>query len=261
MNENQAIPDGLMSKLQKLKNLKEGAEAVGSTHEAENAAAMLTKLLLLHNLEMEDVEKAGIEAKVKMADVEYDLDEKQAKTEAGWLEILVHAVAHHCMCKVLKKAKMFNSHAYDQGRLIIIGDKTNVATVFYIVEQLIVKIDIACKGAWKQYDGDEKRNTFRRGFLRGAVAAIKRRLWLQEEEMKEEINMSSGKVPHSMAMVLANKRQEAEDYMMTKFKPRTVKTRASSLSGYGGYVEGMKAGEKMDIHRGVGGNKETNKLN
>lgn len=121
-NLNQHLPPGLLDKLNKLKNLEEGAKSVGSMEEAANAAEKFQALLLKYNLDEETVLSEGVKAKVQMLCSEYDLDKIQSKTEAGWLKKLVLIIAKHCICKVVVKGAL--RHKYDQGILYILGGKT-----------------------------------------------------------------------------------------------------------------------------------------
>lgn len=239
METQNAIPEHIYAKLQKLKNLKEGAEAVGSLAEAENAAAKMYDIMMKHNLNIDEVMAHNVEKKIVMVHTKYDLDEVQAKTEAGWVEKLINVLAHHCMCRVVKHST--NRHNYDQGMVTVLGEDQNVALVFYMLEQIIAKIQIAAKISWNGYVGHEKRNTFRRGFLAGAVMAIHHKF--QAQAIEYETNTSH-------ALVLADKREKATEYMFSIFsKLKRGKSRQSNLSGRGGYVNGQEAGRKMDVNR------------
>lgn len=257
-NINQHIPPELLDKLMKLKNLKEGAESVGSHAEAENAAAKFQQLLLKHNLDEQAVLSAGVEKKAQMLHSELDLDPLQAKTEAEWVKKLATAVAHFSMCKVVVHTTY--RHRYDQGKLSILGEKHNVATALFIIEQLISKIDIASKQAFKVYHGHEKRNTFRRGFLIGAVEAITVRLHKEEKEAIEQQKQeqtSSGVAAtknNNMGLMVIDKRALATRFMEDKFPNlQYTKNRQTNLSGRDGKEKGYEAGSKMDIHKGVSG--------
>jgi len=244
------IPKEVLSKLEKLKNLKEGATAVGSFAEAENAAAKYSEMLLKWNLTEDELIRQGIKGKAQMAHEPFDLDAVQAKTEAGWLARLIQVLAQSCMCIVITTKT--HRHAYDQGKITVVGEDHNVATVFYILEDLMGKIDAAWKIAWKEYTGFEKRNTFKRGFLRGAVDAIFHKL------DRQKIAMTTAADPHnsSMALMIKNKLELAMEHAYTVFPNlRSKTTRSSSLSGRSGYGMGQEAGSRMDINKGSGGGK------
>lgn len=255
-NLNQHLPPGLLDKLNKLRNLEEGAKSVGSHEEAANAAAKYQDLLLKYNLDEQAVVSHGIQKKAQMLTAEFDLDLYQSKTESNWLNMLVNSVAHFCMCKTVKTVSAGERHRYDQGVITILGEKHNVATVFYLVEQLMSKIDIACKMSYKVYTGFESRNTFRRGFLIGAVQTIHVRFHEKEKEILEKSKQGAefGKVaPNTnMGLMIVDKRALATRFMNDKFPNLIkVKARAKSLTGNDGRREGIIAGSKMELNRGV----------
>lgn len=252
MQGTSGIDPKLVEKIQKLENLREGAEAIGSMAEAENAAMRIQELLFKHNLTMDQVSATKIREKVTMMQDKFDLDPHQAKTEADWLAKLIFAISPLFMCQAVKTTT--RRHRYDQGIMTILGEKNNVAVVIYTVEQLINKIDVAEKMEWKRYAGHEKRNTFRRGFLVGAVAGITSKLRAQQEELKRENN--------SLALMVINKQKEVEKFTQEVF-PRLKTARAASLMSRDGRSSGYEAGRNMNINRGVGGGNSgsTRKLN
>lgn len=248
--EQNNIPPDLMDKLQKLMNLAEGAKAIGSHAEAENAAAKAQAMLLKYNLSEDDVINHGIKKQVEMGHRRIDIDAWQAKTEAGWVQLLVNGVAHACMCRAVLHG--YKRHAYDQGEMTIVGDMVNVGTAYYIIEQMVTKIGMAGSIAWKQYNGPEKRNTFRRGFLIGAVNAIVARL---KEEEQKLLGAGSSYTPveqKQMGLILVNKRELAKQHMYNMFPNlRSVVSRQGNLSGRDGHAKGREAGGNMDINRGT----------
>jgi hypothetical protein len=161
------IDPKIIEKIQKLLNLKEGAEAVGNLHEAENAAARVQDYLLRYNLDLETVKKSKIEQKAEMESITINCSDKQDKRESNWVPKLYVAIATNNLCKIF---------TYDQ-QVRILGHKVNVQMVAYIAEQMIAKIRIAEKFTWKEYENSplepwgerEKRGTFRRGFFEGAA--------------------------------------------------------------------------------------------
>ena len=163
------------------------------------------------------------------------------------------------MCSVVKRGVHRNGNRYDQGIAVIIGESNNVATTLYMVEQLISKINIACKEAWKTYSkngGYEKRNTFRRGFLVAAVNAIGDKLDRQRDNI---IHQPENK---GMDLMIVTKAKMAEERMMELFPNLKFSSRRStSLSGMSGAVQGYRAGSQMELNKGVDGNKANKFLN
>lgn len=225
------IPEELLRKLSKLRNLAEGARAVGSLAEAENAAEKYQELLLKHNLDDQAVINHGVQEKIKMLHSQID-----AGTDK-WMHKLIRDIAHHCMCRTVRD---MNSR---DGRLFhILGESVNVAVAMYMIEQLLDKITIAYKSAWMFYKGEEKRHMFKKSFYFGAVDAIAMRIVRQEVKLQLENK--------EMGLMLVGKRELATTFMEQKFPElkmsKARNTRGSSLSGY---EQGKAAGSRMDLDK------------
>lgn len=245
--------ESVIAKIQKLINLQEGAEAVGSIHEAENAAMRVQEYLLKYNLSISDVKTAKIAEKAKIGVTNFDLNPHQAKTEANWVRNLFWAISKYYLCKALHNAYTPGYFGkYDQGTMRIIGEENNVAIVMYTVEQLLSKIHISEKLSWKSYHGYEKRNAFKRGFLIGAVNGIEKKLEDQQRKMVEENN--------SMALMVITKKKELSEYVNTHFRVKSTSSN-SRLSGIDGKTRGYEAGYNMNINKGMGNSSPKGNLN
>jgi hypothetical protein len=274
MDPNQLDPK-IIEKIQKLLNLKEGAEAVGSVFEAENAASRLQEMLMRYNLDLESVKASKIEQKAEMFDDIIWLHDKADKREADWVPKLYYAIARNNLCR----AYPYKTHIH------IIGEKHQVMLVQYIAEQLISKIRIAEKLAWNIYDKKcikdllhewqrEKRGTYRRGFFQGAAHGIDQRLERDREEMEHTHN--------PFAVMIINKRKVVDDYMDEKYyKPHQEREDAMSdedkakrdkrnnklakrkgpkgISSADGWRNGYDAGLQMDVNKGLDQNKTDTK--
>lgn len=273
------IDNNLLSKIQKLLNLQEGATAVGSYEEAENAASKITALLLKHNLDLEAVKAANIanRAQVSIDDVWINTLDKTKHSESAWIQKLYISVARNNLCKVLWTSGQF--------MVRIIGKSHNVAIVNYICDQLIDKIRIAEKYAWKIYyrdNGDygEKRGTWRRGFLEGAAIGIGTRLQKDWDDMADH-----GENPYGLMRI--NNDEDINQYLYTKYpwmdpnyvnpnpepepseediqrkRPKKIKMRKGPRqnSSRDGWNVGYDAGSRMEINKGVKGDTNRGQIN
>lgn len=245
MSQNEV--NSILDKLRKLANLKEGAEAVGSYEEAANAAAKFQDLLLKHNLTEKQVMDHGIEKKARMLEKHFDCMEYNIGNSTGWVERLVSAVAHSCLCRVVRLG-------HTKATKSILGEEHNVLAAVYMTEQLISKISIASSVSWRLYKGAEKKGAFIRGFLLGAVNAICERLHKQEEEI--------AKPNTEMGLMVIDKRALATRFMMDKYQNlRSARPSSISSSSSDGYGRGVAAGRAMDINKGVSGGIHRKRLN
>lgn len=256
------IPQNIIDRIQKLINLKEGAEAVNSLAEAENASARLQEMLLKYNLSIEDVKKSKVEQKAEIEDKWVPI--YADKRESFWIPKLYWAIARNNLCYA----------SFSERAVWIVGEKHNVELVLYIAEQMVNKIRIAEKFSWKNYDKEnrnnpvaEKRGTYRRGFFEGAALGIDQRLQREREEMEAEAN--------KMALMIISKEKVVNDYMEEKYwapakqrrkealesedntntkkKSRKIKIRKGprELSSNDGYKNGYDSGLAMNINKGL----------
>lgn len=279
MDTNQLDPK-IIEKIQKLINLEEGARAIDSKAEAENAASRIQEMLMKYNLDREQVMASQIKSKLEFFDGWIDLTHLADKRESFWVSRLYYAIARNNLCK-----------AYPSNTSIwIIGEKHQVALVQYIAEQLLAKIRIAEKMEWKKYDADitnwqkEKRGTWRRGFYQGAAHGIDQRLERDGKEMEQTHN--------PFAVMIINKKKMVDDYMDEKYfkkqreeaeqraqwerdnpkaaekQRKAAESRAKKLakrkgprqiSSNEGWRSGYDAGLNMEINKGIDHKQQDNK--
>ena len=239
MKEMNDIPQDIVDKIHKLLALKAGAP---NPAEAENAARRIQEILIRYNLDLEEVEAKGQSKKKKVGQIEIDLNALQAKTEADWVMSLYNVIARHNLCRVIKIVVGYVK--YDQGRVAIIGKSHNIEIVAYTVEVLIPMIRAAEKESWRTYQGVEKRNTFKRGFLLGCVNGINSQLEKATAELESQHN--------TLTSLMVINHQEVMEYINEQYSNlRGSKSgRTSSQSGYG---LGHDAGSKMNITKGITG--------
>jgi hypothetical protein len=236
------IPQHLVDKLNKLKNLEEGATAVGSMKEAANAAARFQELLLKYNLDEDEVLKSGSSAaKIQMLHERFDFTPFAKAAYGGyniaWVQKLASSVSKHCMCAVIL--------SYDKKRLNILGEKNNVALAIYFIEQLIVKIHTAAHIAWRLHDGGENKYVYYRAFMMGCVDAIISKLY---EEQEKIIRENTG-----MELMIVSKMDLARRFMKDKFSSISRVTIGKGTVRGSGYEDGKTAGASMGLNKGLSG--------
>lgn len=225
------IPDELLDKLNKLKNMADGAAAIGSTEEASNAAAKFQALLLKHNLDEASVLEHGIKRKAQMLESEIESDEE-------WTRVLIVAVASHCMCANIKNR--------GTNKYKILGEKVNVAVCEYMIEQLYNKILAAAELTWFK---DKKKmhisqKNFKEGFYMGCVDEIATRLRTEE---KKAVAANT-----EMGLMVINKKALAERFMLDKYPNVVARTyRVGTDNPNEAYIKGREAGGRMELNKGL----------
>lgn len=275
MEMNEQIPESLLAKIQKIINFRDSSEAIGNMPQYEVAAMKLQKLLMEHNLSEDQVTASQIDHKAGMENIMVDLTDKQDKRESDWVWRLYYAIAEANLCKI---------DLWGPGNQInqvrVFGHKINVQVTLYVCEQMLAKIRIAEREAFRMYTGEEKRGTFRRGFLKGCVHGIGTQLRKQKREQQY--------VHNPLAVMIVNKEKEVQEAWdalngnspaelerrkkayddwwnslsqegrdrLEKQKARALKKAAKrkgprGISSEDGYLKGLETGQKMSINKGI----------
>lgn len=110
--------ENVIQKIQKLLKLQYGAESIGSTGEAFQAAKMVKKLLMEYNLSMSDIDTSDGEQKLTMT----KSDELAGSDRYGnhWKFQLLGVIASNNLCSAHKRVS---------GKMFVIGTEDNVAIV------------------------------------------------------------------------------------------------------------------------------------
>lgn len=237
------------SKINKLLRLKEGAEEIGSMEEAANAAAQIQKLLIKHNLDLNNISPE--KQKDKLVIVKFKIDKRHgfSKVESDWMSTLLHVIAKHSMCKTIRMNK---NTMYKEGfiDMHIIGEHFNIETVTYLFDQLVARIRQSRLQAYKyakDIHSDLKKNAYYRSYSLAFTTAIASKLKTQEEEIKIEYSESTSLMV--LNEDLLNEKAAQEYGLLTHAKPR-------SLKNFLGSIHGKRDGDKAQIHQGLGQSKK-----
>lgn len=220
------IPKNVLEKLRKLLNLAEGAKAVGSLQEAENAMQKAQAILSEYNLSMDNISKEEISNSITEMDMGLDYN----KRETNWIPALGDRLARYNFCQCLY------SERYQKLR--IFGQPHNIEMVIMMIEYIVPRIRVLARKAFSTYTGGEKRNTFLRGFYRGAVFGISERLKREQEKMIEEKPKAGELIRLTDSLVT--------DYISNKMG-RVRESRSSSISGTSGFAQGKEVGSKISL--------------
>lgn len=244
---NPQIPEDVLKRLNKLLNLAEGAKAVGSLAEAENAAARAQQILMQYNLSEEDARAFGT-TKAPITEDRIETSEMTSGKEGDWIPTLYHHIAKNNLCFVL----MTRSHKKGGGKdIILFGTEANRQVVEYFASYLIPLIRNLARKAFSEYLGEEKRGAFIRGFLTGCVQSIGQRLSTTVEQMSQQDSKITGLIRVSG--------QEIKQYLdNSAYRVRTSRS-MTKRSARGGLEMGREAGKSISLNKGVNGGSTFNK--
>jgi hypothetical protein len=232
----------IKEKLKKLIAKEASARDIGNQAEADAFASKIQELLLAYELEIEEL--GGTNEVYQIADEKYDCEGLTRPHESDWVTIMYTACGPAAFCEVLTMTKSLNVRIY--------GNDNNRELLHFMVAQLVVKIRELARKSFKEYHGMDKRNTYFRSFYKGAAHAIHVRLRKEKESQAQTYG------------IVLSRGHMVKDYMNKWLEDRGIKLRQikpKKSSSYDGYQNGWKAGESVGINKGVGGNKETTKLN
>lgn len=234
----------IKEKLKKLIAKEASAREIGSIEEAEAFAGKIAQLLLEYELEIKDLRDAPEETSVRHE--EFDTEALTNRHESNWIALLYGACCRSCFC-----ISLLNGNA-STTRIIIFGTAQNKEFLHYMVAQLIVKLRELARISWKNYSGEDKRNTFIRSFYKGACAGLAGRLALDR--------MTQGQKSSDAKGLMVQKDRAIQIYMEERgWGVGKSKTRKSASDA--GYEQGVEAGGKVPINKGMGSRKDTKLLN
>lgn len=246
----QQTHDRILDKLTKIKAHMESAKAIGSQHEAEAFAAVMQRLMDLHQISMTDLEVEAYEQEepVQTWRIDYAKHGVKLGTRRNlWKEDLagIIAYAHHCRILVHPQS----------DRISLVGRKSDCEVAEYMIvtlQRLVHKMALA--EWWKEWrkmvNKDGYTNTQARQYLLGfRVAYVRSFSTRLSQRYREE--RTSMETSTSTALVRLSRADAAvADYMDVHFKK--AKT-ASALTGYRsshalGYQRGREAADRINLH-------------
>lgn len=245
--------ESVIQKIQKLLKLQYGAESIGSTGEAFQAAKMVKKLLMEYNLSMSDIDTSDGEQKLTMT----KSDELAGSDRYGnhWKFQLLGVIASNNLCSAYKRVS---------GKMFVIGTEDNVAIVqeFY---NYLVKVfrrlekehwERKCK-EWEQQDYNVEyilfadntvMNKFFRSYLEGVPVGL--------QENYDSLKPTSAET----ALVVCH--QEAiDEYVKENFTMNDKKPRTRTRKIYGdAYNLGAADGRAVSLNRQISSKAEEGTL-
>lgn len=232
--------ENVIQKIQKLLKLQYGAESIGSTGEAFQAAKMVQKLLMEYNLSMGDIDTSDGQDTMKM-DKSIDMS-SGSKFGNHWKFQLLGVIAQNNLCQAYKRM---------DGKMFVVGTEDNVAIVKEFYDYLVkVFLRLGKKHLEKMeleaglvYGITVLPENIRTKYMRSYLEGVS--FGLQE-------NYDSLK-PTSAETALAVCHKEAiEDYINENFQWSEKKTRKRTRHVYGdAYDLGHADGKSVNLNRQI----------
>lgn len=245
--------ENVIQKIQKLLKLQYGAESIGSTGEAYQAAKMVKKLLMEYNLSLGDIDVSDGKDSIHIS--------KSAEITSGsmygnhWKFQLLGVIAVNNLCQMYKRMS---------GKMFVVGTEENVAVVKVFFEYLSLVFRRLAEEHWlkelrnieRQYgprlrtaETDKTTETVRRKYIRSYLEGVPYGLQQNYDSLK----------PTSAETAMVVCHQEAiNDYMNNNFKCSESKSRKRTRRVYGDAFDlGVADGRVVSLNRQIV-NKEGN---
>lgn len=254
--------NSILSRLKKLQRLYEGAKAINSEAEAQNAAAKIQNLLTQYNLSMVDLE-AAVDDEPKTNVTEEKLDDSwQRKCGGFWDRLLLYGICKYNFCCMIvssqythrtnRNGKMVfeNRHKY-----IVIGEPQNIEVVKWLFNVLAGQLYRLALKRYEEYREDDRqavmrlfvgekkmhRGTFLRSYLAGAAKGVQDKLREERErELQAQVQVN--------ALVLRHD-QQLNDYVAENYKDLRA-SKPGHIGSYQAMQQGREDGRKVNITRG-----------
>lgn len=254
--------NSILSRLKKLQRLYEGAKAINSEAEAQNAAAKIQNLLTQYNLSMVDLE-AAVDDEPKTNVTEEKLDDSwQRKCGGFWDQLLLYGICKYNFCYMIvssqythrtnRNGKMVfeNRHKY-----IVIGEPQNIEVVKWLFNVLAGQLYRLALKRYEEYREDDRqavmrlfvgekkmhRGTFLRSYLAGAAKGVQDKLREERErELQAQVQVN--------ALVLRHD-QQLNDYVAENYKDLRA-SKPGHIGSYQAMQQGREDGRKVNITRG-----------
>lgn len=253
--------NSILSKLKKLQRLYEGAKAINSEAEAQNAATKIQNLLTQYNLSMVDLDSVDDGKSANNVDEDHIDDYWRRKTGGQWDQLLLYGICKYNFCYAL----ISNTHVYrtnrngrsmwePRQRYIVIGEPQNIEVVKWLFDVLAKQLYELSKKRYKEYLVDdsqalmrsftgEKRMSpakFHRSYLAGAAKGV-------QQKLKEERDRELQAQVQVNALVLRTDKK-LDDYLADKY-PKLGKARPEHIGSYQAMRQGMEDGRNVTISK------------
>lgn len=236
--------ENVIQKIQKLLKLQYGAESIGSTGEAFQAAKMVRKLLMEYNLSMSDIDTSDGEQKLTMT----KSDELAGSDRYGnhWKFQLLGVIASNNLCSAYKRVS---------GKMFVIGTEDNVAIVQEFYNYLVKVFRRLAKEHWERKCKEWEQQGYNVEYILFADNTVMNkffRSYLEGVPVGLQENYDSLK-PTSAETALVVCHQEAiDEYVKENFTMNDKKPRTRTRKIYGdAYNLGAADGRAVSLNRQI----------
>jgi hypothetical protein len=170
--------------------------------------------------------------------------ETAGRPSSVWKQLLYAAVAN------LNFSECFTL----RGSIYIVGTRANRIATFEMASYLIQTVEKLADEEAAKIPGDERRR-FRHSFSEGCANRICERL--EQMRLAAQAGCMKADNPNSLLPALVDlyqsSRARVDDFITANFGKLHQRTHYASAGHDGGYVTGYNAGDRVGLHRQIGG--------
>lgn len=252
--------DKLITRIQAL--LNKTTENGCTQAEMEAAVNLANKLLLMHNLDMNDVHSNNTNSTFVYTE-ENCVVYGQKKEEGSWERTLMTIIADFNMCD---SVAIHIDGVTNKGKIVVIGKQQNVDIVLYLFDAVRQQFRFASKAAYNNHRREvldyynreyselelqkDKKLSYRmpyiRSFLKGTVSGLNVKLKKQREEMLNDDMIGS-----RFDVMCIENAVALKDFVDKHFDNLSNTTNCKRISDYGAFEQGTKVGESAQLSKAV----------
>lgn len=221
--------NALLERIKKVRALTESP----NEHEATAAAAMLSKLVLQHNIDLASVDLGDAPNAELASFVREDFD---LEYNIAWRGSLLHAVARVNFCRCVKWE--------GSKRVALVGASHNIYVTRQIYEYLAATVSRLADSEWRQHTAHNSR-AWKNAFRMGCVSRIGERL--REQHQADIVELKGSEL-----VVTADANLKAA---FASFFPNAKSGKSASVADSHGWAAGRAAGATVGLERQVAGAK------
>lgn len=232
--------ESVILKIQKLLALQYGAESIGNEGEAYQAAKMVRKLLMEHNLSMSDI---GTEKSEEINITSGEDLTSSDRYSKKWRFLLLGTIAVNNLCSAYRKGS---------GKMFVVGAPENVAVVTEVYKYLLA---VFRRLADKHFEEFKMERVVLQGwgeeFIDTQIRAKWMRSYLMGIPFGLQENYDSLKPTAAETALTVCHREAIDDYVSDNYKWNEQK-RHRRTRGYGDvYDMGVHDGRNVSLNRQI----------
>lgn len=236
--------ENVITKIQKLLKLQYGAEQIGSTGEAYQAAKMVRKLLMEYNLSMSDIDASEGDQKLTMSKSE----ELAGSDRYGnhWKFRLFGVIACNNLCSAYQRVS---------GKMFVIGTEDNVAVVEEFYKYLVKVFRRLAKEHWERKCKEWEEQGYNVEYILFADKSIENkfyRSYLEGVPVGLQENYDSLKPTCEETALVVCHQEAIDEYVKENFTMNDKKHRNRTRHIYGdAYALGAADGRAVSLNRQI----------